>query len=156
MSAGLTLRTCQRSFCHADFEFRQKSINSYFLRIHISAMLFCTSDIPWNFREASARIHFPLFLHCFLCIQCSVELPGGICQHSFYHILHRLSRIMSGDEKPGERDWRGWKSDRILSLTGLEYIFFSPDPFFFLKRVWKRIFLFPDPFSGLDCSKWLT
>lgn len=108
--AGLVLRTCQHSFCHANFELRPKSVNSCFLRIHVSAMLFCTSDLPWNFREASARIHFPLFPHCFLRIQCSVELPGGICQHSFYHILHRLSRNMSGDERPGEMRLAGMET----------------------------------------------
>ena len=120
MSAGLALRTCQHSFCHADFEFRQKSINSCFLRIHISAMLFCTSDIPWNFREASVSIHFIIsYIDC-----------------------HELCRVTKSQ---GRWAWWGWKSDRILSLTGLGVYFSLSRPGFLPWAGLEAYFSFPRP-----------
>ena len=81
---------------------------------------FCASNVPWNFREASVSIHFIIsYIDC-----------------------HELCRVTKSQ---GRWDWRGWKSDRILSLTGLGVYFFLSRPVFLPWAGLEAYFSFPRP-----------
>ena len=86
--AGLVLRTCQHSFCHANFELRPKSVNSCFLRIHISAMLFCASTSRRCsyahpiFHGTSGRHPLGFIFPCFRTAFCASNVPWNFREAS--------------------------------------------------------------------------